>query len=313
MDTPWIVALALGLVVVALVVVLVVRHRKARADLAARTAQHEADARALRAEHESAAERAAREATARLAAVEAEREAAREQERAVRRYASRDIGWDLASREAISQICRDLRVDGVLATNLMFFARDASSDQPFVTQLDHVLLLDDLAMVIENKGWAGVVCDGLQPRDVHPVLAALYPAEITDRTFAVRFGVDEDGRPEVFSKTGSASPASQVRGQAARLRTLVEHVTPRQDWFDTCVFYSNGSAVVHRRPVDVTERGARTHVVAGADELRATIEAVRRGRRTERSVPVRAIAGVLAENGASLRGFGAYEDLTTPA
>ena len=313
MDTPGIVALALGLVVVALTVVLVVRQRRARTELAARTAQHEADARAARAEHESAAERAAREATARVAAVEAEREAAREQERAVRRHASRDIGWDLASREAITRICRDLGADGVLATNVMFFARDSPSGRPFVTQLDHVLLLDDLALVVENKGWAGVVCDGVPPGDVHPVLAALYPTEITERSFAVCFGVDDDGRPRIFSKAGTASPASQVRSQAARLRTLVEDVTPRQDWFDTCVFYSNEAAVVHRRPIDVTERGARTHVVAGAAELRGAIDGMRRGRRTERSVPVRAVAGVLAAQGASLRGFGAHEDLTTPA
>jgi len=312
MDTPWIVVLALGLVVVALVVVIVVRQRTARAELAARTAQHEVDSRALRTEHESAAEDAAREATARLAAVEAERETARAQERAVRRFASRDIGWDLASRESILRVCRDLRVDGVLATNLMFFARDASSDRPFVTQLDHVLLLDDLALVIENKGWAGVVCDGVQPRDVHPVLAALYPREIADSSFAVRFSTDDDGAPVIFGKVGSDSPSWQVRRQAGRLGALVQGTMPGRVWFDTCVFYSNPTAIVHRRALDVTDRGVRTRVVAGEAQLRDAIEATRRERRTGQTVPVRRLAETFAEHGAQLRGVGVHEDLSTP-
>lgn len=308
---PWWLVVALGVVVVALLVVLEVRRRKGRAALAEREARHARETEELRRRHEDSTSSAAAEADRRLALVERDRESALAQERTTREFFSRGAKYEAVSRELLTGVCHELGLDAVLVTNLVFVPREAAPGRPFVAQVDHVLLLDDLALVVENKYWSGVVLDGVAPADVHPALGVLLgPAPAA--SFGIQLKREADAVVQVLSKSGGSSPATQVRVQARRVSQFVAGSTPQRVWFDTCVLYSHPDALVHRRPVDTTEADVETHVAAGIDDLRTVVTTLRRQRRSSTTVPVRALAETFAAQGAELRGSGAYAELSTP-
>jgi len=308
---PWWLVIALGVVVVALLVVLEVRRQRAKKVLAEREARHAREAEALRRGHDTAASEAAAEADRRVAVVERDRDTAVDQERTTREFFARGAKFEAVSRELLTGVCHELGLDAVLVTNLVFVPREAAPGRPFVAQVDHVLLLDDLALVVENKHWQGVVLDGIAPADVHPALGVLL-GDAPAASFGLQLKRGSDDTVAVLSRSGGRSPATQVRTQARRVSQFVANAAPQRVWFDTCVLYSHPDALVHRRPVDKADSDVETHVAAGLDDLRQVVSTLRRQRRSSSTVPVQALAQVFAAQGAEIRGFGAHADLSTP-
>lgn len=219
-----------------------------------------------------------------------------------RREAATRIGWDLVSRDVIVGACEEVGLTGVLATNIVFVPYDARALTPFAAQIDHVLLTDHAALVIENKGWRGIVFDGVRPSAVDASYAAVLDDTDLEPPFSIQLAPEEDSALAVRTRRGGQSPQSQVRLQAKRLSDLVRADAGEPPWFHTCVLYSNSRVLLHTRPSSPSATETDVVTPRTLPEVLARIHGVQRRRAA--TSPLQLVAPLLAARGADMYGLG---------
>ncbi|WP_456286184.1 NERD domain-containing protein [Microbacterium sp. JZ70] len=284
----WVAGAGCGVLLIA-VVVLVIANRRGRERARRRVAEVEVASATRAAEltraHEDQVATLAAEHESRLAAVSddheretmrlrAETAASMEVARRTRETLATGLKWEAASRRLILAACEQLGLRGSLHTNVVFMPSDALETRTFVTQIDHVLLLDGARLVIENKRWQGVLFDGVRPSAVHEAFGKLVDENDLGEHFAVQLRRDPESPQSITVNRhlGERAPVVQVRRQAQQLSRFVEQELSEPIWFDTCVLYSHERAEAHLRQRDQSSGGASTWVVAGADGLIACLE-----------------------------------------
>lgn len=311
-TTTWVLVALLVLALVGVVVAIVVGRRRSRAAAAAATARVEATETAHRQElervsasHDEGVSSLEAQHARERDELDARRRDAEERAEQSQEFATRSMRWDEPSQRAVVDACTELGLDGVLVTNVVFVPVDAPRTRRFVAQVDHVLLLSSAAVVIENKGWKGVVLDGVQPRDVHSSIGTLFGDATFEAPFAVQVSRESPTSFRITSHEGRESPAAQVRRQAQRVSDLVGAETSRTQWFDTAVFYSHPDAEVWAAETDATQAGVTTTIVAGGRQLRSFLERVGDRPRTLAPTRIDELAELFARHGADVRRFGA--------
>lgn len=225
-----------------------------------------------------------------------------------REFYRKGMKWDLASRNSIIKICKELGIDGFLATNVVFDPSKISQSEYFAAQIDHVLVTDSFVLLIENKRWKGLVIADKRPSSLGQILRHLV-ADPTEDHFAIQVVPDFSSGSLLNVRLHTQNPpCSQVRKQAKQLSGLIKSRFDVSPWIRTCVFYShsdfhfegprtcNGSATV------------ATEIAAGTNELHQVIQKLQNSnllrhdqRQTER------LGSLLGELGADLVGFGKYD------
>lgn len=241
---------------------------------------------------------------------------------ALQEHMAKAWGWDRGSRRRLIALCESMGIDAVLATNVVFLSRNGSGD-PFITQIDHVLLTAANVILIENKYWSGVVLDGKHPDQIHPALGLLFPLphikirELEGKDFAIQIRRSSGGEGSaslrvhpLADETRRVSPRDQVRQQAARLSVLVKEAADGwSPWIDTCVFYSHMEALVLASQTDADQ----TPVAANDDELREVLKGFMQTPRSgSHGDLVDIVCPLLDDLGADLYGMGAYRDAWPP-
>jgi len=320
---PWIIAAALLVVVIAVVVVLLVLRRRltqarraadeqarqARAEQDARDAHHDTRMARTTAEHTREKEALATELGTENKRLADQKQAALDEAEQTRAMLSTGLKYEATSRELIAAACRAAGADVVLLTNVVFVPAASSASGRFVAQVDHVLVGETGAMVVENKGWRGIVFDGRRPSSVFPAFGGLFDESTMSPPFALQVVDDSPTVLTVRSHLGTKSPASQVRRQANRLSDRVHESIDARLWFDTCVLYSHPKATVFAVDQDRSEGGAATQIVSTPTQLEAVVrELISRPTKKLSQARVEDVTALLASYGADVLRFGAFAE-----
>ena len=169
--------------------------------------------------------------------------------------AARGMRWELNSRESLVKACEAASLDAVIATNVVFAV--SSPKQTFCAQLDHVVLTDNMMLVVDSKYWNGLVFDGTRPSELATPFGAVIDEQQLVAPFAVQLRPRDDAAIGIRIDAGASAPARQVRVGASRLHTYLAPLAGNLPFIDTCVFYSHPSATVVTPGVDVQGK-ART-------------------------------------------------------
>jgi hypothetical protein len=246
---------------------------------------------------------------ARLAEAVAARVDAEERAELFHKMATRNVDWDLRSRALILKACENLELQGVLATNVMFVPDKNASESPFVVQIDHVLMTESFAMVIENKGWAGVVFDGIKPSSEHDAFGMLVNEDDLDGAYSVQIIQSNGTKLDVRTHVRSASPRSQVRRHSSQLKKHLEPSNPRIPWLRTCVLYSNSRLRLYAAPNPPASDDNETSVSSSLAQLQSLLSGVDKyERRRGRRVMVKALGEQLSHIAGDMCGFGRYAE-----
>ncbi|MBF4587966.1 nuclease-related domain-containing protein [Curtobacterium sp. VKM Ac-2887] len=198
----------------------------------------------------------------------------------------RAMGWDVASRDMIIDVCEELGVAGVLMTNIVFVPIDTKPFYRYAAQVDHVLVVGASVLLVESKRWNGVVFDGINPAAAHPSFGRLL-APPPGGPFAVQIVPDtpEHWIVRTYPSRSSLAPAAQARRQAARFHHYLAAVHgPSAPRVDTCVFYSHPNAQVFARPKD-TAGDFSTLIADGYDGLRRVLRGYVSNPSSRRAMP----------------------------
>jgi hypothetical protein len=267
-----------------------------RRDMAETQEVHQQNLREIALAHES-----------RLSELVTAEEGAQARAKRFHEMATKNVDWDLRSRALVLEACRNVGLHGVLATNVMFIPKSAPSASPFVLQIDHVLLTESFAMVIENKGWAGVVFDGVSPSSQHDALGALVNEDDLDGAYSVQIVRRKGNGLTVRTHTRGDSPRTQVRRHASQLFKRLEHPSTSVPWFRTCVLYSNSRLRLYAGPNPAASDDKETSVVSGLAQLQSVLSNadIFERRRTKR-VPIKTVGEQLSYIAGDMCGFGKY-------
>lgn len=240
--------------------------------------------------------------------------------------ARRSVETELVSREAILQASATLGLNGVLATRTFILVQQGMSTNRHVVQLDHVLLTDAGALLVDHRTWEGMIFDGVRPSEAQPALANLIDDAALRPPFALQIvgnraagsgdasDQSADGTLRVITHLGDESPRKQALTQAAQLAHFAEEALGETLTIDTCVFYSNAAAKVLTDAASLTPSADRSAVIS--DEAQFLDLLVRRERARRRPLTAEQIEGftaLLHEQGAKIDAFGDYERLTPAA
>ncbi|MGN6198509.1 nuclease-related domain-containing protein [Humibacter sp.] len=303
----WTVILVLALAVSTLFLILRRQRQRSRAQLEAQAKAHLEEVAAADSAHRYATETREAAHASRIRDLEMRIEAALEEAEQSRRMVATGLKWDEGSLNMILDACTDLKLDGCLVSNIVFVPTDAPRSRQFVAQVDHILITETGALVIENKGWRGVVFDGRHPSSVHAAFGSLFDESTLNAPFAIQMVRDAPGIITVRAHLEGESPCAQVRRQAQRVSDLVRLSTGASPWFETCVLYSHPDAVVYAKGKDSTVGGAATAVVAGAGPLRKALsEFSRRGTAALSRERNEEVIALFAGYGADVRRLGVY-------
>ncbi|MBF4459992.1 MULTISPECIES: hypothetical protein [unclassified Pseudoclavibacter] len=323
---------------VAVIIALVVRmraNRRWRATLDERQNAAEVERKALTAEAERAhaelrqqKQELQEDAEARLEHLALQHEAAFQDRRMLVDFlkdrARRSIETELVSREAILRASATLGLNGVLATRTFILVQEGMSTNRHVIQLDHVLLTDAGALLVDHRTWDGIIFDGVRPSEAQPAFGNLvddvalrppFALQITSGASATAgFTAPGGGAPEgslrVLTHLGPSAPRSQALAHATHLARFSEQTLGESIAVDTCVFYSNATATVYTDAATLTPSADRTAVVA--DEAQFLDLLARRERARRRPLEVEQIerlTALLHEQGAKIDAFGDYSRL----
>lgn len=239
---------------------------------------------------------------------------------AVRAQLAKGVKWDASSRHTIARICSSLGLDAVIATNVVFLC-EAKDQSPFVAQIDHIVLTEHGCLIIENKGWSGVVIDGVPPARVHPTIGLLVKIALADNPtleppFAIQLATAQADDKHLAPMTvrlhlGKKSPAKQVRAQAERMKTHFENRGVSAPYFNTCVYYSNSRAQVHHSGT-FREKSVTTHLAGSPAELSRIVSSVAKksARPTITQESIEKFRSMLSDLGAEIEMTGRF---TSPA
>ncbi|WP_394254770.1 hypothetical protein [Pseudoclavibacter helvolus] len=240
--------------------------------------------------------------------------------------ARRSVETELVSREAILQASATLGLNGVLATRTFILVQQGMSTNRHVVQLDHVLLTDAGALLVDHRTWDGVIFDGVRPGEAEPAFANLIDDTALRPPFALQIvgsrasgSADESNQPadgtlRVITHLGDASPRRQALTKAAQLAQFTEEALGEVITIDTCVFYSNAAAKVLTDAASLTPSADRSAVIS--DEAQFLDLLVRRERARRRPLTAEQIEGftaLLHEQGAKIDAFGDYAHLASAA
>lgn len=133
-----------------------------------------------------------------------------------RKQYAKNIGWDLRSRAKLVTMLSDMQFDGMLITNLTFVEEDSDSNAPVVVQVDHIILSERGAVLVENKGWKGLVYDGTRPsEDFGPFSTLIDETDLTG-SFALHLRSETTPPPgRDHSPLGGGQPSPRTAGSAA--------------------------------------------------------------------------------------------------
>ena len=207
---------------------------------------------------------------------------------------------DLVSRNLIAHACTALDLDAVLLTNIRFRPKDATDDNPFHAQIDHLLITTNRMLPIENKYWKGVTLHDARLLTAHPVLARLLgDTDIAKARSQSISMVPVDGAIKIQKR---ASPAEQVRRQAGRLHDYLGAKGIELPWIDTCVFYSHSdSYVLHHR------NDEKTAIISNSADLESNLRTGHQKKNPSKTVvPVNEVIEALAPYGPDIVGFGRF-------
>lgn len=175
------------------------------------------------------------------------------------RHAARGMKWELASRQALVRALTSANLDAIVATNVVFAANEAGQDV-FCAQIDHLVITENVVIIVDSKNWQGVVFDGILPSKHAAVLGLFFQERELGSSFAIHAAkTGEAGtRIEVRYEREKASPATQVRRQAMRFRDLLAETGASTATIRTCVFYSHPDSLVITNGLD---RGGKVPTV----------------------------------------------------
>lgn len=311
---PWLIVAALLIVIVVLAVFLRRTLLRSRVQLATQQAEHERKSKEAWELHKRDVLDRQRGHASEIAAKEERVATLLESIERVRAYQAKGMKWETLSRDLIIDVCDELGLDGVLATNLVFVVPGTRQTKPYLTQLDHVLVTERATLVIENKGWKGVVFDGTLPSQVHGAFGQLFDEGQLRPPFAIQINNERHG-PNLWNvemHLEGDAPCSQVRRQAGRLSKLFRDELFSAGpgalrWVETCVFYSRTEARLYVNPLDRAAGGAGTHVVAGSGRLKKVLGQICQRGDTPPDPSFLELAGDLFErHGADVYGLGRY-------
>lgn len=158
-----------------------------------------------------------------------------ERERYLLQELARSLDYDLKSRNAILDVCRRAGLHGVLLNNIVFLCRSRTGDL-YRRQIDHLLVLTGRVILIENKGWKGLVFDGMDPAEEYQNFDVLMHRLLDScEHFAVHMRADH--RPRI-DESGDA-PVRQAIKQLIDLKNLAGTLKVPLNYVDVCVFYSH--------------------------------------------------------------------------
>jgi hypothetical protein len=226
-----------------------------------------------------------------------------------RAFAATGMKWEAASHKLIADACESLRIDAVLATNVVFIPQDAPADSPFLAQIDHVLVTDASVLVIESKWWRGVVFDGVRPSSIHASFGAFLDDSELVAPFSLQVVADSDERVRVRRHAAVHAPAPQARQQARRLSGLIRKELGRGLLVRSCVFYAHPEVTLHASPRDTGAKSISTDII-GRSRLREVIKRTSSSDGQSSDLPAR-LTPLLVSLGAHVVGFGRYESLPT--
>ncbi|GAC81543.1 hypothetical protein GM1_037_00140 [Gordonia malaquae NBRC 108250] len=212
---------------------------------------------------------------------------------------------DRYSRDRIVSVCRELDRSAMVFSGVMF--RPADSD--VYAQIDHIVLVAGRIMIVENKYWDAVVLDGAAPREgaLAHLLSEIEVSAVERGDLALRVArrgasiqlyahgstrSSESTSNKKFSRVTVSdvkerTPTTQVKVQAARLRSLFEAHDIACGWIDACVYYSHPNSYSHLRAHDQA-----VALVGSTSDLRGWLRASL-SRRGSASVDMPAVAAIL--------------------
>lgn len=253
----------------------------------------------LRTEHKRAMER-----------LKGEHARAAESAEASLRVARSRIETELLSRDTIVAVCESLGLSAVVATNVVFVVRP--DDKPaFVTQIDHVILTETAAMVIENKDWRGIVFDGVLPSVISPVFGHVVPDSFVNQAgpYSVRINAFQKSQGIdllVMDRDDGPAPRQRVRTLATQLGAELEDQIGWSCSFHTCVLYSNPNVKLYAQNPSGSSTRDEAFAVDSAAGLATLIKVWASAKSRETRSPLVEVVPVLATLGADLRGTGAF-------
>ena len=167
------------------------------------------------------------------------------------RHVARGMKWELASRQALVRALASAHLDSVVATNVVFAANETSQDT-FCAQIDHLVITENVVIIVDSKNWQGVIFDGVLPSKHAPTLGTLFDERGLGSSFAIQAKRAEEAATgiEVRYHRDKASPATQVRRQAVRFRNLLTESGASAETIRTYVFYSHPDALVVTNGLD---------------------------------------------------------------
>ncbi|MDT0117793.1 nuclease-related domain-containing protein [Microbacterium sp. PRF11] len=295
--------------------------RRYRSTADATRRDHAAAMTALEAEHVQAREELRASLSAAIVTEASAREAERQRAEAILDYARRALTWDQVAHADIVAALEAERIDAVVATNVVRTV--AAEGRAFVAQIDHVLLTDRDAVVIEGKHWTGLTFDGVRPHEAHAGLGALFDEDDLSGEFALNLTRRPGGTLAVrltstatfAAGTTNRPPRAQARAHAAHLKDALVAAGHDVAWVTPAVYYSHRDGVlVADTPATSTSPGrvagrTQTPVVGDPRTLQRWLgRTLRPGRSSTPAWDLEGIADQLSAWGANLEGTGSYRD-----
>lgn len=202
--------------------------------------------------------------------------------------------WERRSREILLKKLKASGSSGVLLTNIVFLVSD---QRQIPRQIDHLIVTENKVILIENKGWKGLVFDGVLPSSVHKS----YQSFIDERplhqrdTFAVQLRNDDnEPRFEIDDP-----PTQQAASQARDLKNLVKRSGIPLN-LTVCVFYSH-------QDVDLRAATCQTKWNVQVLDTDSITDVLPRPTNSA-FIPVEDIVNVLDPYTSNITGFGDYTD-----
>ncbi|TLP97439.1 NERD domain-containing protein [Nesterenkonia salmonea] len=222
---------------------------------------------------------------------------AKAREQALSGYLAKALDYDLRSRHSILNACHSEQLDGVLLSNVVFLRKNrAVGGDLYRRQIDHVVVTSEKVLLLENKGWKGLVFDGVPPGTIHPDLGAVVGPLPSKDTFAVHIGGQDRS-----IRIAEEAPIDQAAKQARDLKNIAAESGVDAGFVEICVLYSHPQVRLHALSRQVS-RGWHGRVI----DLPQLDQVLRAGS-GERRVDVEQLTGLLEPLAGDIAGFGSYE------
>lgn len=226
----------------------------------------------------------------------------------LREWSARGLRWEETSRKRLVEDLTSLNVNGFVATNVCFMAQH--DGRPFMHQIDHVVVAEDMLFIVEAKYWKGRIFHRYRSNDqtnsfIIDALPMLDHVKQGQR-YVVR--VNADGEDMLwFPRNGIPEPVKQVQMQSVRFRDHLKVKTgaePHEVY--NCVLYCHPDSEL----VGGTRQLTNYTWVTDAASLVRTLDAMRNCRNdnleNQQLVDVKHMYDIVESLGADIVGIGTY-------